>query len=247
MSAHMVQAEKLASLGQIAAGVVHELNNPLTSIVAYTDYLIRKVSARKDANEPASIDESDRLARIADSARRMLRFTRDLVSYARPSSEVPVPVSMHLVIDQAIAFCEHVIADAQVTIGRVFAPHLGLVRGKPEQLAQIFVNLITNACHAMTPGGGTLTITTHDDGESIEITVTDTGHGIAPEHIAHVFTPFFTTKTSGAGTGLGLAIVKSIVDGHGAKIRVTSAAGEGATFTITLPVARSDSRVPRPV
>ncbi len=215
MSAHMVQAEKLASLGQIAAGVVHELNNPLTSIVAYTDYLIRKVSARKDANEPAS--------------------------------EVPVPVSMHLVIDQAIAFCEHVIADAQVTIGRVFAPHLGLVRGKPEQLAQIFVNLITNACHAMTPGGGTLTITTHDDGESIEITVTDTGHGIAPEHIAHVFTPFFTTKTSGAGTGLGLAIVKSIVDGHGAKIRVTSAAGEGATFTITLPVARSDSRVPRPV
>ena len=247
MSAHMVQAEKLASLGQIAAGIVHELNNPLTSIVAYTDYLIRKVSSRKDAAEPNSIDENDRLTRIADSARRMLRFTRDLVSYARPSSEVPVPVSMHVVIDQAIAFCEHVIADAQVTIVRVFAPHLGLVCGKPEQLAQIFVNLITNACHAMTPAGGTLTITTHDDGESIQITIGDTGHGITPDHLPQVFVPFFTTKSSGAGTGLGLAIVKSIVDGHGAKITAASAPGEGAKFTITLPVSRSDSRAPRPL
>jgi signal transduction histidine kinase len=247
MSAHMVQAEKLASLGQIAAGVVHELNNPLTSIVAYTDYLIRKVSPRKDAGEPSAVDENDRLTRIAESARRMLRFTRDLVSYARPSSEVPVQVSMHMVIDQAIAFCEHVIADAQVTVVRVFAPQLGAVRGKPEQLAQIFVNLITNACHAMAPAGGTLTITTLDDGESIQITIADSGHGIQPEHLAQVFTPFFTTKTSGAGTGLGLAIVKSIVDGHSATIRVASSAGKGATFTITLPVWRPESRAPRPV
>ena len=247
MNAHMVQAEKLASLGQIAAGVVHELNNPLTSIVAYTDYLIRKVSPRKDAGEASAIDENDRLMRIAESARRMLRFTRDLVSYARPSSEVPVQVSMHMVIDQAIAFCEHVIADAQVTIVRGFASHLSSVRGKPEQLAQIFVNLVTNACHAMTPGGGTLTINTRDDGDTIQITIADTGHGIAPEHLAQVFTPFFTTKTSGAGTGLGLAIVKSIVDGHSATIRVTSERGQGATFTITLPSSRQDSRAPRPL
>jgi len=227
MNAHMVQAEKLASLGQIAAGVVHELNNPLTSIVAYTDYLIRKVAPRKDAGEASGIDENDRLMRIAESARRMLRFTRDLVSYARPSSEVPAQVSMHMVIDQAVAFCEHVIADAQVTIVRMYSPQLGSVRGKPEQLAQIFVNLVTNACHAMTPGGGTLTITTRDDGEQIHVTI-------------------FTTKTSGAGTGLGLAIVKSIVDGHGATIRVSSTRGQGATFAITLPVSRPESRAPRP-
>jgi two-component system NtrC family sensor kinase len=248
MSAHMVQAEKLASLGQIAAGVVHELNNPLTSIVAYTDYLIRKVGPRKDAGEASAIDENDRLLRIAESARRMLRFTRDLVSYARPSSETPAPVAMHMVIDQAIAFCEHVIADARVTVVRMFAPHLGTVRGKPEQLAQIFVNLITNACHAMTPAGGVLTITTREDEDEIHITIADTGHGIQPEHLAQVFVPFFTTKTSGAGTGLGLAIVKSIVDGHGATIRVASSRDQGATFTITLPVwaaARPESRAPR--
>jgi signal transduction histidine kinase len=176
----------------------------------------------------------------------MLRFTRDLVSYARPSSEAPVSVSMHLVIDQAIAFCEHVIADAQVTVVRVFAPELGVVRGKPEQLAQIFVNLITNACHAMTPGGGRLTITTREEDGHVHVELGDTGHGIAQDHLHQVFAPFFTTKTSGAGTGLGLAIVKSIVEGHAGAIRVASSQGGGATFTITLPVSRPESRAPRP-
>jgi signal transduction histidine kinase len=245
MNAHMVQAEKLASLGQIAAGVVHELNNPLTSIVAYTDYLIRKVTARTP-QDAGSADEIDRLKRIAESAGRMLRFTRDLVSYARPSSEAPVPISMHMVIDQAIAFCEHVIADANVTVVRVFEPELGVVHGKAEQLAQIFVNLVTNACHAMAPGGGTLTVTTRDDESGIHVDLADTGHGIQPEHLAHVFTPFFTTKTAGAGTGLGLAIVKSIVEGHAGTIQVRSDRGKGATFTLTLPASRRESRAPRP-
>ncbi|HEY2511691.1 MAG TPA: ATP-binding protein [Polyangiaceae bacterium] len=230
LNAQMVQAEKLASLGQIAAGVVHELNNPLTSIVAYTDYLIRKAEARGPDG-----DEVDRLQRIAESAGRMLRFTRDLVSYARPSSEVPVPVSVHMAIDQAVAFCEHVIADAEVTVVRRYTPSPAMVCGKPEQLAQIFVNLITNACHAMADAGDrTLTLSTRLDDGRIIVEIGDSGHGILPEHLSHVFTPFFTTKTSGAGTGLGLAIVKSIVDGHGGEIHVASNAGTGATFSITL-------------
>src|SRR6202020_2515777 len=118
LNAHIVQAEKLASLGQIAAGVVHELNNPLTSIVAYTDYLILKAANRAGG---ADTDEIDRLRRISESAGRMLRFTRDLVSYARPSSETPGLVALHLVIDQAIAFCEHVLAASTVTVERHFA------------------------------------------------------------------------------------------------------------------------------
>ncbi len=165
----------------------------------------------------------------------MLRFTRDLVSYARPSSEIPVQVSVHLVIDQAIAFCEHVLAGANVTVERHFASDLPAVRGKPEQLAQIFVNLVTNACHAMSPAGGTLTVTTREASGVVHIDLVDTGHGIHADHVPHVFTPFFTTKTSGAGTGLGLAIVKSILDGHGGTIRATSDPGRGATFVITLP------------
>jgi two-component system NtrC family sensor kinase len=234
LNAHSVQAEKLASLGQIAAGVVHELNNPLTSIVAYTDYLIRKAGTRPTGPDA---DEIDRLRRISESAGRMLRFTRDLVSYARPSSETPGVVGLHLVIDQAVAFCEHVVAGANVTVERRFADDLSTVLGKPEQLTQIFVNLITNACHAMTPSGGTLVIATREEGGLVCVDLADTGHGIQAEHVPHVFTPFFTTKTSGSGTGLGLAIVKSILDGHGGAIRVTSEPGQGATFTITLPVS----------
>jgi two-component system NtrC family sensor kinase len=232
LNTHIAQAEKLASLGQIAAGVVHELNNPLTSIVAYTDYLIRKASLRPTGPDA---DEIDRLRRISESAGRMLRFTRDLVSYARPSSETPVQVSVHLVIDQAIAFCEHVLAGAGVTVERHFATEIPAVRGKPEQLAQIFVNLVTNACHAMVAGGGTLTVTTRPEPGIVCVELADTGHGIAAEHVPHVFTPFFTTKTSGAGTGLGLAIVKSILDGHGGTIRAASEVGKGATFVVTLP------------
>jgi len=167
----------------------------------------------------------------------MLRFTRDLVSYARPSSETPVHVSMHLVIDQAIAFCEHVLAGANVTVERRFADDLPVVLGKPERLAQIFVNLVTNACHAMAPGGGTLTVTTRAEPGLVAIDLTDTGHGILPDHVPQVFTPFFTTKTSGAGTGLGLAIVKSILDGHGGTIRASSDGVSGATFAITLPAS----------
>ena len=233
LNAHIAQAEKLASLGQIAAGVVHELNNPLTSIVAYTDYLIRKAGVRPSGPDA---DEIDRLRRISESAGRMLRFTRDLVSYARPSSETPAQVSVHLVIDQAIAFCEHVLAGANVTVVRHFAEDISPVRGKPEQLAQIFVNLVTNASHAMAPDGGTLTVTTREEEGIVCVELADTGHGIQPEHVPHVFTPFFTTKTSGAGTGLGLAIVKSILDGHGGTIRASSEVGQGATFSITLPL-----------
>ncbi len=148
-----------------------------------------------------------------------------------------MPVSAHLVIDQAIAFCEHVLAAASVKVERRFAVDLPLVRGKPEQLAQIFVNLITNACHAMVRGG-TLTVLTREESGLVSIELTDTGHGILPEHLGQVFTPFFTTKTSGAGTGLGLAIVKSILDGHGGSIRASSDGANGATFSITLPAEK---------
>jgi two-component system NtrC family sensor kinase len=234
LNTHMVQAEKLASLGQIAAGVIHELNNPLTSIVAYTDFLIRRVNARGDAGDP---DELDRLRRIAESAGRMLRFTRDLVSYARPSSETPVPVSVHVVIEQALAFCEHILNEAGAVVDRRFATSIPAVRGKPEQLAQVFVNLITNASHALPPGGGAIVFRTERDGGSVRITLEDNGDGILAEHLPHVFTPFFTTKGTGLGTGLGLTIVKSIVDAHDGTIVVESEPGRGTVFVLTLPAA----------
>jgi signal transduction histidine kinase len=227
LSNHMVQAEKLASLGQLAAGVVHELNNPLTSIVAYTDWLIRKQGPGGDP------DSLERLRRISESSSRILRFTRDLVAYARPSSEVPVPVAIHNVIDQALAFCEHVIAEHGADVERGFAEGLPPVRGMPEQLAQVFVNLFTNACHALPERGGRLQVRSvlGDDGR-VTVIVEDNGHGIASEHYGSIFTPFFTTKGDGRGTGLGLSIVRNIMDNHRAEIRAERAETGGARFVL---------------
>jgi signal transduction histidine kinase len=232
LNSHMVQAEKLASLGQIAAGVVHELNNPLTSIVAYTDWLIRKAGPSGDP------DSLERLRRIGESASRILRFTRDLVAYARPSSEVPVPVSLRTVIEQALAFCEHVLAEHGAHVERSFADDLPAVRGMPEQLVQVFVNLFTNACHAMPAEGGRLSVASAvalDEGGRVAVFVEDNGHGIAPDHLAQIFAPFFTTKVDGRGTGLGLSIVKNIMDNHGAEIRAERCAAGGARFVLLFP------------
>jgi len=230
LSSHMMQAEKLASLGQLAAGVVHELNNPLTSIVAYTDWLIRKQGPTGDP------DSLERLRRIGESSSRILRFTRDLVAYARPSSEVPVPVAIHNVIEQALAFCEHVIAEHGANVERMFADALPPVRGMPEQLAQVFVNLFTNACHAMPATGGRLSVGSSlaPDGR-ILVSVEDNGHGIAGEHFTAIFTPFFTTKGDGRGTGLGLSIVRNIMDNHSAEIKAERGSEGGARFVLMFP------------
>jgi signal transduction histidine kinase len=232
LNSHMAQAEKLASLGQIAAGVVHELNNPLTSIVAYTDWLVRK---QGPAGDPDSLE---RLRRIGESASRILRFTRDLVTYARPSSEVPVAVSVHTVIEQALAFCEHVLAQHGAEVARDFAEGVPSVRGMHEQLVQVFVNLFTNACHAMPPEGGRLCVSSRltEDGQHLIVLVEDNGHGIPPEHVTQIFAPFFTTKVDGRGTGLGLSIVKNIMDNHRADIRAELGAGGGARFILAFPV-----------
>jgi two-component system, NtrC family, sensor kinase len=234
LSSHMMQAEKLASLGQLAAGVVHELNNPLTSIVAYTDWLIRKQGPGGDP------DSLERLRRIGESSSRILRFTRDLVAYARPSSEVPVLVAIHNVIEQALAFCEHVIAEHGAHVERGFAESLPPVRGMPEQLAQVFVNLFTNACHAMPKEGGRLVITSAaGTDQRVVVTVEDNGHGIASEHYGSIFTPFFTTKGDGRGTGLGLSIVRNIMDNHGAEIRAERGPDGGAKFVLSFPFGAS--------
>jgi two-component system NtrC family sensor kinase len=232
LRAMLVQADKLAALGQLAAGMVHEINNPLTSILAYADFLSKRASAREDP------DDVERLRRIGESAHRMLRLSRDIVSYARPSSETPQPVVISSVIEQALVFCDHLFQEAGVAVERAFGDGILPVRGRPEQLAQVFVNLFTNACHAMPHKGGRLQIATElttNEGH-VRIVVSDNGHGIDEPHIERVFLPFFTTKDEKHGTGLGLAIVKRIVDSHDGRVEVESDGG-GTRFVIHLPVA----------
>ncbi|HEX3770238.1 MAG TPA: ATP-binding protein [Polyangiaceae bacterium] len=236
----MVHADKLATFGQVAAGVVHELNNPLTSIVAYSDYLIRRAVEAGD-REPEDVE---RLRRISESANRILRFTRDLVSYARPSVAAPGPVVVHAVIDRAIAFCEHVLAAAGMRVERAYAPDVLTVSAASEQLVQVFVNLITNACQAAPSAAGRILVATSrapaasDGTRPVVVVVEDNGTGIAPENLSQVFAPFFTTKGDKNGTGLGLSIVKRIVGAHDGDIRVESELGRGTRFVIELPERR---------
>jgi two-component system NtrC family sensor kinase len=233
LQAQVIQSEKLASLGQIAAGIVHELNNPLTSIVAYSDYLRKK--AEKNGSDPADVE---RLLRINEAAERILRFSRDLIAYSRPSAEVPAPVAIHDIIDRALVFCEHVLDQTGVMVERNFGT-VRPVRGVAGQLTQVFVNLFTNACHAMRENaGGCLTITTSMGADGhVCVVVTDDGHGIDADHLPRIFDPFFTTKTDGSGTGLGLSIVRNIVVGHGGRIRADGKAPRGTIFEVDLPVS----------
>lgn len=233
----LMQADKLATFGQIAAGVVHELNNPLTSIVAYSDYLIRKALGDGTGGTPREAEDVERLKRISESANRMLRFTRDLVSYARPSNGVAGPVVLHGVMDQAVAFCEHVLAAAGVRVEKRYGAEVLAVRGVSEQLVQVFVNLLTNASQAAPVKEGIVVLTTsaQPGAHRVRILVEDNGAGIAREHLAQVFVPFFTTKGDRHGTGLGLSIVKSILEAHDGEIHVESEPGSGARFVLELP------------
>jgi signal transduction histidine kinase len=235
----VIQTEKLASFGELAAGLVHELNNPLTSIVAYSDLLLKHALARGEGFDHS---DTERIRRVGESAQRILRFTRDLVAYVRPAADDAVaPVPIHHVIDRAFAFCEHVVGEAHANIDRRFDPKVVTVPGVSERLTQVFVNVITNACHALSPDGGEIVVETAlvDDGRRARIVVADDGSGIPAEHLPRIFAPFYTTKTGGRGTGLGLAIVRSIVEGHGGTIVAESPPGRGARFVIELPVSGS--------
>jgi signal transduction histidine kinase len=236
LEAQVIQNEKLASLGQIVAGVVHELNNPLTSIIAYSDYLKRKANARAPYDDLE--DDLERLRRIGEAAARILNFSRDLVAYARPSADVPGAVQVQDIVEKALVFCEHEFNGAKIRVEREFDARLPPVRGMAGQLTQVFVNLFTNAAHAMAEGG-VLRVRMHTNPKlhTLTIEVCDTGTGIDERDMPQIFEPFFTTKTEGRGTGLGLSIVHGIMDAHGGTIEASSVVGEGTVFLLNLPLA----------
>ena len=229
----VIQAEKLATLGQLAAGVVHELNNPLTSISVYGDYLARLFERSGDKGD------LEKASKIVEGAARIQKLTRDLMSYARPSGEYEW-VLVNDVVKQALVFCEHIVRRGEAEVTLALADELPRVHAIRAQLHQVMINLITNAIHALPPTGGHVTIGSElvDDGRAVQVRVADSGVGIGALDRAHVFEPFFTTKKDGKGTGLGLSIVKNIVEGHGGQVRFESEVGLGTTFFITLPIEK---------
>ncbi len=227
----VVRAERLATLGELAAGVVHELNNPLTSITVYAEYLVRKLEAQ--GAEPSDLEK---LRRIGASAQRILRFSRDLVQYARPSGRDVEPVDLSSVVRQSVSICEHLVERGGITLEIDVDPALPVVHAVAGQLEQVLINLITNAVHAVEPGGRVVVRAQCDTASTVLLEVADSGPGVADLDRERIFEPFFTTKSDGKGTGLGLPIVRNIVDQHHGQISVHRSELGGAAFRIILPI-----------
>jgi PAS domain S-box-containing protein len=227
--AHLVQAAKLAAVGELAAGVAHELNNPLTSILGFTELLLHA--------SPADDRSRGDLETVAKQARRARDIVRGLLGFARQTKPQRQPADVGELLRQTLDLIRQHLEGSGVVIEEEYAPDIGLLALDSGQMKQVFLNLITNAAQAM-PRGGKLSLRTARLGDEVAITVSDTGQGIEPGIGDRIFEPFFTTKPAGQGTGLGLSISLGFVQEHGGRISVDSQVGQGSTFTVWLPADR---------
>jgi len=233
LEAQLSQADKLSSIGLLAAGVAHEVNTPLAVISSYTQMLAKQLQG-----DP---QKSGLLEKITRQTFRASEIVNNLLNFSRTSGTEITDVDVNKVIGETLALLDHQFKVAKVEVHNDLAPKLQPIQGNPGRLQQVFLNLFLNAKDAM-PGGGKLRVAT-SNGESVCVSISDTGSGIAPEHIHRIYDPFFTTKTSPRdgqprGTGLGLSVTYGIIQEHAGKIRVESHPGVGTTFTLDFPLSR---------
>jgi two-component system, NtrC family, sensor kinase len=232
----VARAEKLAAVGRLAAGVVHEINNPLATIAACAESLEKRIEEGAFANSPEEADLREYLGLIRDEAFRCKNITNGLLDFSRLRAGQRAPVDVAEIIKAAARLVTHQQRGDNIQIDVEAAAGLPRVSGDVSQLQQAVVALATNAIDAM-PEGGTLTLRASCSGPRVLVQVIDTGIGIPAENMTRIFDPFFTTKDVGRGTGLGLAVCYGILSDHGGRLDVRSTVGTGTTFTITLPVA----------
>ena len=272
--AQVIQQEKLASIGQLAAGVAHEINNPMgyiasnmNSLGRYAEKLALFIEAQGEAIAKCTDQETrdsiealrrdlrlefvlkdihDLIAESLDGAKRVSKIVQDLKSFSRAGNDA-VSTDLNECIRSTINIVRNEIkyvAELDLQLGEI-AP----VVCRPQQISQVVMNLLVNAAHAISEKG-VITVATRQLDDTVEIRVTDSGCGIAPENLQRIFEPFFTTKETGKGTGLGLAISQDIIRKHGGELLVESEPGKGTTFTVRLqkgqPIVRIDSQVPAP-
>jgi signal transduction histidine kinase len=223
----LVRTEKMVSLGKLAAGVAHEINNPLAGLLT----CLHNLSA--DHLPPQRREEYIRL--MEDGLRRISTIIRHLLDYARQYPPTFQQIDLLQIIEQNLALLDYLLTRRAVKVQRFYSlPHL-FIEADRSKLEQAIMNITLNAIQAMEPGG-VLTFRVHEEEATCQLSIADTGPGIPAEILPRVFDPFFTTKEAGEGTGLGLAVSLSLVNQHGGTITVQSAVGEGTTFTITLPL-----------
>ena len=227
----IMESERLAVIGQLAAGVAHELNNPLQGIVAYS-HLLREKQGKGGGNGSNAWVE-----KIVTQADRCTRIVRGLLDFARPRTPVTKPTAVKALVEGCVALVEDQALFHNIEVVRRFGADVPEVVLDPSLMQQVFMNLIINAAEAM-PDGGRLVVTTRVDRTEgmVEVEFSDTGHGIAQADLDRIFDPFFTTKAVGHGTGLGLAISFGIVKEHHGTISVESEPGKGTTFSVRLPL-----------
>jgi two-component system NtrC family sensor kinase len=233
MRLRLMESDRLAAVGELVAGVAHEVNNPLSSISAFAQLLLR------DDLSPA---HRESIEVIRAETTRASQVVKDLLTFARRSDPQREPLDLNGVVARTLRLRQYQLAEASVRVRQELAPELPSVLGDARQLQQVCLNLLTNAVHAMTPqGSGTLTLRTSHANDVVLLEVSDTGPGISAGARPHVFEPFFTTKGEGEGTGLGLSVSYGIVKAHGGTIEVADTGPTGTTFRVRLPAVSARS------
>jgi len=230
------QREKLSSIGLLAAGVAHEVNTPLTGVSSYTQMLLGML--------PDGDPKHALLQKVRTQAERATNIVNNLLNFSRTGSATEfAELDITRVLDDTLQLLEPQLRRNQIEIFRSYDPDSPSVYGNAGKLQQVFTNLILNARDAIPEGGQIKLSTSSAEDGALVVEVADTGIGIAPENVAKIYDPFFTTKGVGRGTGLGLAVSYGIVQEHAGHIGVDSIPGRGTSFRITLPSARSRTRL----
>jgi two-component system, NtrC family, sensor kinase len=225
----LVQADKLSSIGLLAAGVAHEVNTPLAVISTYAQMLAKQISG--DAQKAPLLEK------IARQTFRASEIVNSLLNFSRTSPTEFVPVELNKVIRETLTLLEHQLSQAAIEVRLAFDENLPRIKGNPGKLQQVFLNLLLNARDAM-ESGGVLALSTSSADGLVKVTVADSGAGIVRENLERIFDPFFTTKMAKKGTGLGLSVSYGIVREHGGDIEVTSELGAGTRFALSFPQAQ---------
>jgi signal transduction histidine kinase len=227
----LVQAAKLAAVGEMAAGIAHELNNPLTTVTGFTELLLDEM--------PGDAPHRAEMEMVLREARRARDVVRHLLDFARQGERTRASFDINGLVEDVLALTKHLIHTSGVQLDVNLAESLPWVSVDGNQIKQVLLNLVHNALQAM-PSGGALKIQTEerarDDRRWVIISVCDSGIGIDPQNRERIFEPFFTTKGNTGGTGLGLSVTYGIVTDHGGTIEVDSRPGAGSTFTVWLPI-----------
>jgi PAS domain S-box-containing protein len=230
LQAKVLHQEKLAAIGLLSSGLAHEIGNPLASIQAICENLARKSS------EPATVEKCQR---IREQVRRITDIVGSLVNFARPGQAAWKAVDINATLEAAMSIAKLSRTAKSIEIALKFDQALPHTIAIADQLSQVFLNLFLNAIDASKEAGGKIIVSSKQvSAETIEISVSDNGHGISGDDMPKLFTPFFTTKEVGKGTGLGLHVCDGIIKRHGGEIRVASNPDTGSTFTILLPIRK---------